>query len=190
VSTNDQNCDRQIQELTTYAERCGYDVAAIYRETASGGKNDRLERKKAIDLARSRNINAIFVTELSRWGRSTEDLISTLNNLHRWGVSLIAQSGLELDLSTPHGKLMVTILSGLAEFERELIRERVMSGLALAASRGKKLGRPKGGIRETKCTEIRDRHNQGQSYSQIGKDLKISKSSVGRCFELPEGMDF
>ena len=68
---------------------------------------------------------------LSRWGRSTQDLVQTLDDLHGWKVSVLAQTGLSFDLSTASGKLMRTIMAGLAEFERDLIRERVKSGLAV-----------------------------------------------------------
>ena len=78
---------------------------------------------------------------LSRWGRSTQDLVQTLDDLHGWEVSVLAQTGLSFDLSTASGKLMRTIMAGLAEFERDLIRERVKSGLASARGRGVKLGR-------------------------------------------------
>ena len=87
-------------------------------EKASGARNDRAERKKVMDLARAREIDAILVTELSRWGRSTQDLVQTLDDLHGWKVSVLAQTGLSFDLGTASGKLMRTIMAGLAEFER------------------------------------------------------------------------
>jgi putative DNA-invertase from lambdoid prophage Rac len=116
----------------------------VFKETASGSKNDRVERKKVMALAQAREIDAILVTELSRWGRSTQDLVQTLDELHSWKVSVLAQSGLSFDLSTASGKLMRTIMAGLAEFERDLIRDRVRSGLAAARLRGVVLG-PKAG---------------------------------------------
>ena len=95
-------------------------------------------------LAQAHQIDAVLVTELSRWGRSTQDLVQTLDDLHKWKVSVLAQNGLTLDLSTSSGKLMRTIMAGLAEFERDLIRERLKSGLAAAKARGVKLGRQEG----------------------------------------------
>ena len=87
------------------------------------------------DMTRRREIDAILVTELSRWGRSTSDLVDTLDELHAQGVSVLAQTGLSFDLATPSGKLMRTIMAGLAEFERDLIRERVKSGMAVAKAK-------------------------------------------------------
>src|SRR5262249_23694277 len=123
VSTDDQSCERQERDLRAYAQRAGHDVVAVFKETASGAKNDRVQRQKVMTLARSREIDAILVTELSRWGRSTQDLVQTLDDLHGWKVSVLAQTGLSFDLSTASGKLMRTIMAGLAEFERDLIRD-------------------------------------------------------------------
>ena len=76
-------------------------MVGIFKETASGSKNDRTERKKVLSLAQSRQIDAVLVSELSRWGRSLLDLIETLQALQSWKVSMLAVSGLQLDLSTP-----------------------------------------------------------------------------------------
>ena len=116
-------------------------------------------------LAQARQIDAVLVTELSRWGRSTQDLVQTLDNLHSWKVSVLAQTGLTFDLSTAGGKLMRTIMAGLAEFERDLIRERVKSGLAGAKARGVKLGR-RTGYRpsDKKAKKVISQHAEGLSY--------------------------
>jgi DNA invertase Pin-like site-specific DNA recombinase len=81
---------------------------------------------------------------LSRWGRSTLDLLNTLRELENWKVSVIAMNGMAFDLSSPYGRMLATFLSGIAEFERDLISERVKSGLAVAKARGKRLGRQAG----------------------------------------------
>ncbi len=78
VSTSDQSCERQVAELTAFAERGGYDVVSIFKETASGIKANRAERSKIIALAQARKIDVVLVSELSRWGRSTQDLLSTI----------------------------------------------------------------------------------------------------------------
>ena len=107
-----------------------------WKETASGAKDDRKERKGVLALAQARKIDAILVTELTRWGRSLLDLVHTLQELQAWGVSLIAQTGLQFDMATPQGKLIAALMAALAEFERDLLRERVRSGIAAAKSRG------------------------------------------------------
>ncbi len=190
VSTSDQNCDRQERDLLTYADRCGYEVVEVFKETASGSKNDRQLRRKVVELARARDIEVILCSELTRWGRSTSDLISSLHELHSWNVSLIAQSGFQFDLATPHGKLIAGVMASMAEFERDLLRERVNSGLANARARGQKLGRPRGGKTRSLCPQIRERFKQGRSVRSIAAELKISKSSVDRCRETSEGMNW
>ena len=137
VSTADQSCVRQERDLTAFATRAGYDVVGIFKETGSGVKLDRAERRKVMALAQARGIDAVLVTELSRWGRSTLDLLNTLRELEARRVSVIAMNGMAFDLSTPHGRMMATLLSGIAEFEHELISERVRSGLAAAKARGR-----------------------------------------------------
>lgn len=79
VSTADQSCERQLRDLAGFAERGGYEVIDVFRETASGMKANRSARAEVMKLAQARHIDAILVTELSRWGRSTQDLLDTLN---------------------------------------------------------------------------------------------------------------
>lgn len=180
VSTADQSCERQERDLTAFAGRAGYDITATFKETGSGAKLDRAERKKVMALAQSRQIDVILVTELSRWGRSTIDLLNTLRELESWKVSIIAMNGMAFDLSSPHGRMLATLLSGIAEFERDLISERVKSGLAAAKARGRKLGRqvgvrPKSDRLAPKVLALID---EGRSYRWIARDLGISKNTV------------
>jgi putative DNA-invertase from lambdoid prophage Rac len=142
-------------------------------------KNDRVERKRVMALAQAREIVAILVTELPRWGRSTQDLVQTLDDLHSWKVSVLAQTGLSFDLSTVSGKLMRTIMAGLAEFERDLIRERVKSGLAAARARGVALDRkvwqrPS----DKKARRVLGLHADGLSHRLIARNLGMSKNTV------------
>lgn len=180
VSTADQSCERQARDLRAFAKRGGYKVVKVFKETGSGTKLDRAERKKILALAQAREIDCVLVTELSRWGRSTIDLLGTLRELESWKVSVIAMSGMTFDISTPHGRMMATFLSGIAEFERDLISERVKSGLAAAKARGKKLGRqqgqrPKSDKLAPKVVALVD---EGRSYRWIARDLGISKNTV------------
>ncbi len=182
VSTSDQSCDRQERDLLEYAAREGYEVIGIWKEAGSGARLDRKERNKVLTLAQSRKIDAVLVTELTRWGRSTLDLLHTLQDLQGWKVSLITQTGLQLDLATPQGKLVASLMAALAEFERDLTIERIKSGLASAKARGKTLGRPPG--RKTKATKLSTKIlsmvGEGQSYREVAKELKISKTTVNK----------
>jgi putative DNA-invertase from lambdoid prophage Rac len=144
VSTADQSCARQERDLAAFAERSIYDVVGTFKETGSGVKLERAERRKVMGRAQARQIDAVLVTELSRWGRSTTDLLATLKDLEARRVSVIALNGMAFDLATPHGRMIATVLAGIAEFERELTQERIRSGVAAAKARGKILGRKPG----------------------------------------------
>ena len=180
VSTSDQSCERQVSELIAFAERSGFDVVGIFKETASGASANRAARNQIIDLAQARQIDAVLVTELSRWGRSTQDLLDTLNRLAGWKVSVVAMSGMTFELDTPHGRMMATMLAGIAQFERDLLSERVKSGLAAARARGKKLGRQLG--QRPKSDKLAPKVIQsvtdGRSYRWIARDLGINKNTV------------
>ena len=99
-------------------------MVATFSETASGANDSRRERRRVMDLARARRIDAVLATELSRWGRSTQDLLDALYKLAGWNVSVVAMSGMTFELGTPHGRMMATMPAGIAQ------SERVKSGLA------------------------------------------------------------
>jgi DNA invertase Pin-like site-specific DNA recombinase len=180
VSTADQSCERQERDLLTLSMRAGYEVVGIYKETGSGARLDRAERKKVMALAQSRQIDAVLVTELSRWGRSTIDLLHTLRELEARRVSLIAMSGMAFDLGTATGRMLATVLAGIAEFERDLLRERVRSGLAAARARGKVLGRKQGQRPKSDrlAPKVLALVAAGRSYRLIGRELGLSKNTV------------
>ncbi len=180
VSTADQTCARQERDLRAFAKKADYKIVGVYKETASGAKNDRAERKKILDLVQARKVEVVLVTELTRWGRSMIDLFQTLQDLQAAGVSLVAQTGLQFDLRTAQGKLIASLMSALSEFEHDLLRERVRSGIAAAQKRGVVFGRRRG--QRVKA----DRHTphvlrlvgDGQSYREISHRLGISKNTV------------
>jgi len=180
VSTNDQDCTRQEFDLLAFANRLNGEIIGVWKETASGAKNDRAMRKEIMALAQAREIDAVLVTELTRWGRSTTDLLDTLHQLAAFGVSVIAQTGFQFDLSTPQGKLIASLMASLAEFERDVIRERVRSGLAAAKARGKKIGRRPGRSNRVARLEgkVLELVAAGNSYRAIASQLNLSKVTV------------
>ena len=155
-------------------------MVGVFKETGSGAKLDRAERKKVMALAQRREVDAVLVTELSRWGRSTLDLLHTLKELETWRVSVIAMNGLAFDLSTPHGRMMATIIAGIAEFERELVQERIRSGIAAAKARGKRLGRQPGQRPKSDrlAPKVLALVAAGRSYRLISRELGLSKNTV------------
>jgi DNA invertase Pin-like site-specific DNA recombinase len=180
VSTTDQSCERQERDLLDYAAKAGYQVVGIWKETAAGTKQNRVERQKVLGIAQARKIDAVLVTEMTRWGRSTIDLIQTLQELHTWGVSLIAATGIQFDLNTSQGRLIANLMATLAEFERDLVRERVRSGIAAAKARGQKLGRQTGQRvkADRLAPKVLQMVEQGSSYRQIAQALHLSKTTV------------
>jgi len=201
VSTDDQSCERQERDLRALAERAGHEVVGVFMEKASGARNDRQERKKVIAMAQARQIDAVLVTELSRWGRSTKDLIDTLDELHSRGVSVLPLNGQSFDLNSANGKLMRTLIAALAEFERDLIKERVKSGLARVKAAidkdghfitksgkiRKKLGR-KAGYRpsDKHVKKVLELAKEGLSYRLIGRNLGLSKNTVMQIVQRQE----
>ena len=155
-------------------------MIGVFKETGSGAKVDRAERRKVMVLAQRREIDVVLVAELSRWGRSTLDLLHTLKELEAWRVSVIAMNGLAFDLSTPHGRMMATIIAGIADFECELIRERIRSGIAAAQARGKRLGRKPGQRPKSDrlVPKVLALIAEGRSYRLIGREVGLSKNTV------------
>lgn len=187
--TIDQDNDRQERDLLEYAERAGFEVVEIFRETLSGirkakGKQP-VERKRVMELAQRREIDAVLVTEMTRWGRSTQDLMDTLGELASWDVSLIATTGLTFDLSTPQGKLVANLMASLAEFEHDLLRERVKSGIAAAKERGQQFGRKPGYRPSDKYASMVVQLSEIEQLSQrqIAARLGISKTTVNEVLK-------
>ncbi len=180
VSTADQSCERQERDLTAFAARAGYEVVGIFKETGSGVRLDRAERKRVLALVQRHEIDAVLVTELSRWGRSTTDLLATLKELEARRVSLVAMNGMTFDLATPHGRMMATMLAGIAEFERELTTERIRSGIAAAKARGKRLGRQPGERPKSDrlAPKVLALVAQGRSYRLVAREVGLSKNTV------------
>ena len=183
VSTGDQDNDRQERDLIEYAERADFEVVEVFKETLSGIRKSKgkqpVERKRVMKLAQRRKIDAVLVTEMTRWGRSTQDLMNTLGELASWDVSLIAQTGLTFDLSTPQGKLVANLMASLAEFEHDLLRERVRSGIAAAKARGQSFGRKRGyRPSDRQAPEIMRLIEEGYSQRRAAEKLGISKTTV------------
>ena len=129
VSTNDQQTiPLQIRALREYAVRRGWTIALQMKEVGSGASERQL-REKLLEAARRREIDVVLVWRLDRWGRSVADLLATLQELQHLGVGFVSLTE-ALDLTTPAGRAMAALLAVFAEFEREILQERVRAGLA------------------------------------------------------------
>lgn len=142
VSTREQDNDNQLARLRKIAEVRDYEVIGEYIDVASGANQNRPELNAMLSLAKKGKISKILAIRLDRLARSVVNLSDLVGNLENWnvGLEIIDQP---IDTSTASGRLTYTILSAVAEFERELIRDRTKDGLARAKAEGKTIGRPK-----------------------------------------------
>ena len=141
VSTHDQQTlPLQMRAMREYAAKRGWTIAVQIKEVGSGAAEREL-REKLLAAARRREIDVVLVWRLDRWGRSLVDLVVTLKELAELGVGFVSLTE-ALDLTTPTGRAMAGLLSVFAEFEHEILRERIRAGIAEARLKGKHLGRP------------------------------------------------
>jgi len=179
VSTRDkQNPEVQLRELRRYCASRGLKIAFTVTDKASGSTDDRMGLKQILTLVRTRQVDGVVVLKLDRLFRSLKHLITTLEEFEALKVKLIAVRD-QVDMTTPSGRLFIQVIGALGEFERELIRERVILGLENARALGKTLGRPK--VRPE--AEIKKLRKQGLSYQNIQNKLKISKGAVWRALQ-------
>ena len=177
VSTHDQQTlPMQLKQMREYIKNRKWKLTVEFEEIGSGAKT-RPKREELLRMARRREIDAILVWKLDRFGRSLADLITTLNELRELDVVFVSLTE-SLDFSTPSGRAMAGMLSTFAEFERDIIRERVKAGIANAREKGKAHGRPQ--TAATKKDEVKKlwKNGKGLNKSQIARKLKISRASV------------
>src|SRR5438105_2172137 len=180
VSTNDQQTlAMQNRAMRDYAIRRGWTIALQVREVNSGAARGKA-REKVLECARRREIDVVLVWRLDRWGRSVTDLLATLQELEHLGVGFVSLTE-ALDLTTPAGRAMAGLLAVFAEFEREILRERVRAGLAQARQNGKRLGRPLTAAR--KADQIRKLYRASVSKAEIARRLQIGRTSVRRILK-------
>ena len=166
----------QLRALREYAARRGWMITMQIKEVGSGA-SERQMREKLIEAARRREIDVVLVWRLDRWGRSVADLLATLQELEHLGVGFVSLTE-ALDLTTPAGRAMAALLAVFAEFEREVLRDRVRAGLAHARQNGKRLGRPL--TAALQADQVRKLHRGGFSKSKIARQLQIGRTSVRR----------
>ena len=173
VSTSDQNCDLQLKELREFSERMHWEIFEEYVDTGwSGTKNSRPALDKLMKDASLHKFSGILVWKLDRFGRSVLHLNQQLDQLQQWNIRFMAISqGIDTDKSNPTSRLLLHILSSVAEFERELIKERTLIGIKNAKASGKVLGRPQKIFRRDEVVRLRDQ--EGMSWRKISNKLKI-----------------
>jgi putative DNA-invertase from lambdoid prophage Rac len=177
VSTLDQHTlSLQLRAMREYAAKRGWTIAVQIKEVGSGAAEREL-RENLLAAARRREIDVVLVWRLDRWGRSLVDLVVTLKELAELGVSFVSLTE-ALDLTTPTGRAMAGLLSVFAEFEHEILRERIRAGIAEARLKGKRFGRPLTAAK--KAGQIRKLYRAGVSKAEIARRLDIGRTSVRR----------
>jgi DNA invertase Pin-like site-specific DNA recombinase len=180
VSTNNgQDPHMQIRELREYCGRRGWDIAGEYVDAGvCGAKEHRPQLDLLLVACRKRRVDAVVVYRYDRFARSLGQLVNALEEFRSLGIEFISlHEG--VDTSTPNGRLVFGIFASIAEFERELIRDRVKSGIAAARSKGKTLGRPRVSVDTARVAALRD---SGASWSTIARQLRLSAGTAKRAY--------
>ena len=185
VSTrNGQNPQMQLDELRAYCQRREWEIAGEYVDQGiSGAREQRPALNHLLADCQRRRIDAVVVYRYDRFARSLRQLVNALEEFRVLGIDFISlHEG--VDTSTPNGRLVFGIFASIAEFERELIRDRVRSGIAAAKARGKRLGRPKMPVDASRIAVLRA---QGLSWAAISQQTGLSKRTAQRAFySLPK----
>ena len=179
VSTqNGQNPEMQLRELREYCGRRGLEIADEYVDNGvSGAKERRPHLDRLLADCRRRMVDAVVVYRYDRFARSLRQLVNALEEFRALGIDFISlHEG--VDTSTPNGRLVFGIFASIAEFERELIRDRVRSGLAHAKSRGVRLGRPRRVVDSERIARLRA---QGLSWAKITKATGVTRGTAQRA---------
>src|SRR5580658_3151409 len=175
VSTKDQSCELQVRDLRAYCAARGFDLVREYVDVGqSGVKDSRPELNKLMDDARKRQFDAIVVWRFDRFARSTKHLLLALEEFRSLGIQFISYQE-NIDTSSALGQALFTIVSAVAQLERDLIRERVSAGIRNARANGKKLGRPKSTVVRERIRQLKA---EGASLRQIAAKLGVGYGTV------------
>ena len=177
VSTDGQSVAAQVASLRAAG------AGKVFREVASGAKSDRAQLRKAIAALQAGDV--LMVTRLNRLARSTRDLLNALAAITGSMAGFRSLGDAWADTTMAHGRLMLTVLGGLAEFERDLIRTRTGEGRARAVARGQKMGRPPKLTPHQRREAIKRRDRGGESLADIGRSYNVSGATISRLPASP-----
>ena len=178
-STVDQSVALQVDELREYARQRGIRVVAEYVDEGASGSNPRRPQLDALLAdAHRRRFDALLVWKLDRLGRSLSHLIGFVEQLGALQVDLISLRDPGLDTTGPTGRLIFHVIGAVAEFERDLIRERTRAGLAAARRRGRRIGRPRVYVPLARAAELLE---QGRPMAAVARELGVARSTLRRA---------
>ncbi len=168
----------QLNEVRAYCKRRQWEIADEYVDKGiSGSKEHRPALDRLLSDCRKRRVDAVVVYRYDRFARSVRQLVNALEEFRSLGIDFVSlHEG--VDTSTPNGRLVFGIFASIAEFERELIRDRVRSGLAAAKARGRQLGRPRVAVDESRIAELRA---QGRGWKAIAAELGVGVGTILRA---------
>src|ERR1700739_4245432 len=175
VSTKDQSCELQLRDLRAYCAARGFSVQREYVDVGeSGAKDSRPQLNELMAAARKRHFDAVVVWRFDRFARSTKHLLLALEEFRALGIQFVSYQE-NMDTSSPLGQALFTIVSAVAQLERDLIRERVTAGIRNARENGRRLGRPKSAVDRERILELKA---QGFSLRQIAANLGVGYGTV------------
>jgi DNA invertase Pin-like site-specific DNA recombinase len=179
VSTDKQTCENQLQELRTIAERMNYTIVTEFVDNGISGMKTRQNRPALDQLMKSatqRRFDMVMCWSIDRLGRSLQNLVEILNELQALKIDLFfLQQG--MDTSTPSGRMIFSVFGAIGEFERNLIRERVIAGQKRAVANGVKMGRPSK-MNDGMRSAIQLLREKGMGIKQIARELKVGIGTV------------
>ena len=179
VSTDKQTVENQVKELTEYCKRCNFEIVKIYRDEGISGTKGRDERSGLDEMMKDavhHKFDMLLCYSICRLSRYLKELITIMNTLNELKIDMFF-SVQSIDTTTSAGKMIFNIFGSLAEFERELLRERIKSGINRAREQGKKLGR-KTKINESLVTAVRLLRDRDMSIKNISKELNIGIGTI------------
>jgi DNA invertase Pin-like site-specific DNA recombinase len=179
VSTNSQDTDLQLREFREFCQRRGWDIFEEYVDSGiSGSKDRRPQLDRLMSDACRRRFDCVVVYRYDRFARSLRHLVNALEEFRALGIDFVSiHEG--VDTSTPNGRLIFGIFASIAEFERELIRDRVRSGMRSARARGRKIGRPRTTVNAAEIGRLR---SEGASWSTVCAETGLSAGVAKRAF--------
>jgi len=186
VSTTDQSTDSQLLDLRRYVSERGWNIFKEYvDEGISGTKDSRPALNELMNDAKKRRFDVVLVWRFDRFARSTKHLILALEEFKNLGIDFVSFQE-NIDTSSPLGSAIFTIISAVAQLERDIIAERVKAGLRRAKENGKKLGRPRVNVDPNKVRELR---LLGLSFRTIAQELSVSRMTIARVLASPNKND-
>lgn len=178
VSTTEQTTENQLADLRLYAQRRGWTVVEEYTDAGvSGTRESRPALDRLMAAARRREFDAVAVWRFDRFARSTKHLVNALDEFRHLGIAFVSHQE-SLDLGSPMGAAMFTIIAAIAKLERDIIAERVKSGMRRAKASGKAVGRPKAHVSGLQVRKLLD---AGMTMAEAASKLRVSESTLRRA---------